>query len=340
MDRSALAKVEGGSRRVSALELARIADELGERLEWFLTDPPTSIVSYRNVQDPGASGSAMDRAIDRVARQVEFVLRHDGRLAVGGTPQLPRPRTILDLERAASHLREMLGLVGGEPFLAVVDGAVRLGLLPFSLDLGDEAADAGSLLLREGGVALINGSRKVGRRRLALVHELGHYVFADAYTVDWRIDERADTSAWEARLDRFARAVLLPADALAEHWRAASDRTGELRRTAVLTASTFRVDMATLARRLAEVKVVPRSQADQVRAVRTTKADIVELDLLVAPELAAPTLPRAYEQAVLRLYRAEVVSAARALDLLLGTWEEEDLPQLAALPEDAIWELV
>ncbi len=74
-------------------------------------------------------------------------------------------------------------------------------------DLGPESADAASIMLVDGGVALVNGCLHVGRRRLAVVHELAHYLFADEYTVDWKIaEDAADT--WEARLDRFARAML------------------------------------------------------------------------------------------------------------------------------------
>ena len=60
------------------------------------------------------------------------------------------------------------------------------------LAAGPEAADAASILLVRGGVAVVNGQRQVGRRRLAAAHELGHYLFADDYTVDWRIGEQDD----------------------------------------------------------------------------------------------------------------------------------------------------
>lgn len=340
LDRSALAKVEVGSRRVSALELARIADAMDERLEWFLADPPPSIVSHRNVLEPGEPSPSTDHMAERIARHVEFVLQHDDRLVLPETPHVGRPRTVGDVEHVASQAREMLGLIDGEPLLDAANRTIGLGLLPFSMDLGGDAADAASILLPRGGIALVNGRRQVGRRRLALVHELGHYLFADEYNVDWRIAEQTDAGAWEARLDRFARAVLLPERGLKDAWRRESERALDLRQAAVIIGSTFRVDMSTLARRLVELRLANRGDADRVRAVSTTKADIVELDLLVAEELRPPLLPRPYEQAVLRMYRGEVISAARALDLLLGVWQEDDLPALPALPEDAIWEVV
>ena len=340
LDRSSLAKIEGGSRRLTALELARIADVLGERIEWFLTEPPPSIVSHRNVVQPGAPSASVEKLAERISRNVEFVLRQDRRFDLAATPDFVRPDTVSGIEGAAQRTRALLDLDDREPFLRSSDLVSGLGLLCFSLDLGSEAADAASILLPRGGVALVNGDRQVGRRRLALAHELGHFVFADEYNIDWRIAEQLDAATWESRLDRYARAVLLPAAGLDEVWSRARARSDELRDAAVVTASAFRVDMSTLARRLFELDRIDRADADRVRAVRTTKADIVEHDLLVADELAAPSLSRVYEQSVLRLYRGEVISAARALDLLIGVWEEDDLPPLPRLPEDAIWELV
>lgn len=98
--------------------------------------------------------------------------------------------------------------------------------------------------------------------------------------------------------------------------------------------------MATLARRLDELEIASPQEAALVRATRTRQSDIVELDLLVADELAPPLLPDAYVKAVLNLYRREEISAARALGLLLDTWEEEDLPDLPLLPADAVWSFV
>jgi len=66
----------------------------------------------------------------------------------------------------------------------------------------------------------------------------------------------------------------------------------------------------------------------------------VELGLLVAVELAPPMLPDAYVKAVLNVYRSEQVTAARALGLLLDTWQEEDLPDLHTLPADAVWSFI
>jgi Zn-dependent peptidase ImmA (M78 family)/DNA-binding XRE family transcriptional regulator len=340
LDRSSLAKIENGTRRVSAIELARIADALDERIEWFVQDPPPAVISYRNMRDPAATSPTIDRMVERVARSIEFVLRNDDQWSPAATPELSRPDTVHEAEIRAARARSLLGLDDATPFLDMSARLGLVGLLTFSLDLGPDAADAASILMTRGGVALVNGHLHVGRRRLALAHELGHYLSADPYTVDWRIAEQDDDAAWETRLDRFARAILLPATGLRPAWTGLRERGDDLRTAAVKVGSSFRVDMSTLARRLSELGLVSQPEGRQIRAVRTNRADIVELNLLVHDELAAPALAREYEEAVLRLYRNEIISPARAIDLLFDTWEEGELPTLAPLPESAIWKFV
>lgn len=340
LDRSALAKIENGTRRVSALELARIANALGERIEWFVMETPAAIVSHRDLREPGTASPHIDRLVERVTWNVEFAAHHDERLSLAAIAPLSRPNTVAEAEQMAGDARSLLGLNTREPFLNIADHTTAVGLLAFSFDLGADSADAASILLETGGVAIINGHLHVGRRRLALAHELGHYLCADEYTVDWRIAEQHDDEIWEARLDRFARAVLLPADGLADRWSELRAHGSDLRTAAVRIGSEFRVDMSTLARRLRELGHADATEADRVRSVRTTKADIVELNVHIHDELDAPMLARAYEQSVLNLYRHEVVSAARATELLFDTFHEDDLPEFQTLPESNIWKFV
>ena len=328
MERTALAKIETGARRVGAVELARLADALEMRVEWFFDDAPTAVVSRRNSAEPGAASPEFDRATERIGREVEF-LQSIGELRLATSPTLAFPTTPEEAEEAVADVRRRLGYDGGEPSVNLAGHVAGIGLLAFSVALGEESADGGSILLENGGVAVINGSRDVGRRRLTLAHELGHYVFADEYSIDF--DIFSAPSRTECLIDRFARAVLLPARTLAGRWGGDSTRTD-----AVRIASEFRVDMSTLARRLDELSLASPEETAVVRATRTRRADIVELELVVAPELDPPALPDIYVKAVLNAYRSDEISAARALGLLLDTWAEEDLPDLPPIPAEAI----
>lgn len=339
IDRSALAKIESGSRRVSALELARIAEAVGERIEWFVMETPAAIVSHRNM-GPAAESPDTDRQIERIAWNVEFAANHDDKFSLSRIDHFSRPNNFTEAESAAAEARKRLNLDREEPLLNLSDNFTKLGMLSFCMDLGPNSADAASIHLVTGGVALVNGHLRVGRRRLALAHEFGHYLFADEYTVDWRISEKEDDHAWESRVERFARALLLPSGGLEHFWYECQREGDSLRTAAVKTASRFRVDMSTLALRLRDLRLASEAEYSQIRGSRTTRADIVELNLVTSDELDPPSLAHAYEGSVLRLYRQGVVSAARAIDLLFDTWDESDLPELSELPESAIWDFV
>lgn len=95
--------------------------------------------------------------------------------------------------------------------------------------------------------------------------------------------------------------------------------------------------MATLARRLSELDLATDTECNLIRSFRTKKSDIIEKDLLVAQEMEPVSLPIPYQQAVLKMYRREVISADRAFELLWNTFEPGMLPDLPPRPEAEIW---
>lgn len=331
LPRTALAKIETGARRVSSLDLARLANTLDMRIEWFFQEAPPAVVSRRNAAEAGAPSPRIDRMSERAAREVEFLQDIGDYLDLPPTPRLHFPNRPEEIEAKASEVRRMLDYGDNEPAVGLAAKSADLGLLAFSFSLG-EGADGASILLERGGVAVVNGSRHPGRRRLTLAHELGHYVFADEFSTDWRVGD-VSAAETELRIDRWARALLLPAPALRERWRG-----GEHTRTdAVLIGSEFRVDMATLARRLVELEMVSSAEEEEtVRAARISRADIVDFNLVVPTDLKPPELPTIYEKAVLDAYRSEEISAARAVGLLFETWKESELPDLPMLPAEAL----
>lgn len=340
MDRSALAKIESGTRRVPALELARIADAVGARIEWFVEEAVPAILSHRNREEPGAASPAIDALLERLTRNVEFLQQHDALRLAEVVEAFERPASHEAAEEAAKKARSLLGVDECQPLLNLDSAVPAVGLLMFSIELGADTADAASIALRSGGIAVVNGSMQVGRRRLAAAHELGHHLFADEYTIDWRVATEDDRAPWEARLDRFARALLLPGPGAVGAWQELVDSSDTPRIAAVRMGSAFHVDMTTLSRRLQELNLVSAGEAKVIRQVRTTRADILDYNLVSRDELAAPTLPKSYTKAVLDLYRSDMITAARAIDLLLETWVEEDLPELPRLNAEAIWDFV
>lgn len=338
LDRTMVNKIENGTRKVSALELSQIADALRVRMASFFTTPVPAIVSHRSSQGLEVVDSQIDAMLEELAADVELVqeLGALDRREVPGA-HLDVPQTHTDAEMMAERARASVGLDEHSPARDLQRLLGDAGLLVFTRDLGTDTADAGTVLLRDAtGVSLVNSAQKVGRRRLAAVHEFGHFLVADDYSVDW--DVTAGGQQTEALLDHFARAFLLPPRGLRDVWtRMIVDG---VRAAAVVTAGTFRVDMATLARRLMDLELVSGAEAGQIRQVRTTGADMIEHDLYPHDDMAGATQPRIYQQAVLRLVRDELISGARALELLWGTVDEDDLPAPHVPTDGDIWQFV
>lgn len=337
LDRTAINKIETGTRKVAALELSDIADALGLRMSSFFEDPAPALVSHRSSQGLDTVDSEIDGHLERLASDVELVKKL-GTLDLSPPPgDWPLLTSTTDAEAMAKKARSAIGADSRSPLLDISRHLAKIGLLVFARDFGVDTADAGTLLLREGGLSLVNSANKVGRRRLAVAHELAHYLAADDYTVDWRVSD--NTSLTEARFDYFARALLLPPDGLRARWGQLHEGEGT-RSAAVVTASEYRVDMSTLARRLLDLEIVDASVAAEIRSVRTTGADIVEFDLLHIDELTGTGQPRVYQQAVLKLLRDEKISRERALDLLWDTFSDSDLPQPRVRDAGEIWQYV
>lgn len=347
LDRTALNRIESGTRKVTALELADIADSVGVRMASFFEDPVPAVVSHRSATGLDTADSRIDALLAEIADDVELVvsLSASGALipakSVGIQAHADRWKTALgDPDRMAGEVRELMDCDPLEPLQVLTDHVAKLGLFAFSADIGQDTADAGTVLLPRGAVSLVNSFMKVGRRRLALAHELGHYLIADDYSVDWRIGAGSEASITESRLDGFARCLLLPEAAVKRHW-VPEDHDDWPRDAALKLASEYRVDMSTLALRLQELGLVDSAQASEVRAFRQGKADMVRLNLYVPrEELKGTSVPRAYANSVLKLVTEGKVSRERALGLLRGTFDEPDLPEPRRKRHDEIWKYV
>jgi Zn-dependent peptidase ImmA (M78 family)/transcriptional regulator with XRE-family HTH domain len=347
LERTVVNKIEGGVRKVTALELSDIATAIGVRMSTFFEDPIPALVAHRSSQGLDTTDSKIDALLAKFAGEVEFVaslgvdeLGLDAANIVSRAA-IKRPSTNAEAEALAAKARSLMGLSEDEPIRRLSDSVASIGLLAFSHDIGKDTADAGTIMLRQGGVSLVNSHMKVGRRRLALAHELGHYLIADDYTIDWRVDDHStDDVPIESRLDRFARALLLPEKAISRKWDEKVAQSGE-RSAAILLASEFRVDMGTLARRLNALGLANSETTAAVYKYRTTQTDIIEMNLYVPlEELGGTTVPRPFARAVLHLVRDERISRERALDLLQGTIDEVELPDVRERRPDEIWKFV
>lgn len=329
LDRTAVAKIEAGTRRVSAIELARIASALGRPINWFLAEGPQAVVSRRTDAAAGQLSVPLDRAVEKIASDVEFLVEQGILNPTAIDLRLRPPRDLSEAERAAEQVRAAVRPNGG-PLLGLGEVAEQLGVLCFALALGDRAGDGAYVSIGDFGVAVVNGSTEAGRRRFTLAHEIGHHVFADEYSTDLSVADVG--SEMERRINGFAVHLLLPRGPLIQRWLALS---GEPREKAIRLGVEYRVSWSALCSQLKNLELVSEAEHQVLLANPPTRADYLELGMGFVEELHPPSLPPSYARAVLGGYRSGKLGANRTIDLLWGSVVKDDLPEPAALPIEA-----
>ena len=329
LDRTAVAKIEAGTRKVSAIELARIASAVNRPINWFVAEGPQAVVSRRTDATAGQLSVPLDRAVEKIASDVEFLVEQGIFNPTAIDLHLRPPRDLSEAERAAEQVRAAVRPNGG-PLLALGEVAEQLGLLCFALPLGDRAGDGAYVSIADFGVAVINGNTDAGRRRFTLAHEIGHHVFADEYSTDLSVADVG--SETERRINGFAVHLLLPRGSLIQRWRALS---GEPREKAIRLGVEYRVSWSALCSQLKNLEPVSEEEHQVLLANPPTRADYLELGMSFVEELRPPSVPPSYARAVLGGYRSGKLGANRTIDLLWGSVAKDDLPEPAALPIEA-----
>jgi len=137
VDRSVISRIETAERRISAVELVRIARALKRTVDWFLSPPPRSIIARRDGRDVEESPS--DYVLETLVRDVELI-----RGMVTVPPSTFRNKvtveTVDDAEHMALGVRQHLHL-GDSPIVDLIDVSDKLGMFAFVLELSDPKLD-------------------------------------------------------------------------------------------------------------------------------------------------------------------------------------------------------
>src|SRR6266516_4746677 len=330
LDRTAVAKIEAGTRKVSAVELAHAAAELGRPLDWFLVEAPPAVVSRRVDTAAGARYSLrLDQAVEKAANDIEFLTEQGILTPTRTARQLWLPRDAVDAEREAAVVRTVAGRDTG-PLLGLGEVAERLGVFCFALPLGSLSGDGAYVSLGDFGVTVVNGDTDPGRRRFTLAHEIGHHLFGDEYSTDISIADVGGEA--DRRINQFAVHLLLPRQPISQQWEASTEGPRE---RAIRLGVEYRVSWSALCGQLRNLGLIDDSERQALLNHPPTLADYLELGTGFVAELSPPSVPPCYARAVLRGYRSGRLGANRTVDLLWDSITNQDLPELDALPIEA-----
>ena len=329
LGRTAIARIEGGNRTLSALELTDLARATDLPVDWFVTESPPVVASHR-ADRPGETTFA-DLRVETLEREVAQ-LRESGLLRpVGNGLELQRvPRNVEEAENVALLVRAHLGCETDGP-IDLGAAATDLNLYAYTLDLRGDHVDGAYVVIDEGtGVALIDGRNPSARRRFTLAHEIGHHVFQDEYALDSYLD--TDT---ERIVSAFAIHLLLPREVLERQWNEIGG-PADHRKAAIVIGAEYRVSWTALCTHLVNMDLLERNAGEALRQNPPRRAEYIEHGVSIAEELTPPSVPLPVQQAVLRGYRRHRLGAERTIALLHGTISEEELPDREEIPLGAL----
>lgn len=329
VDRTAVAKLEAGARKVSATELVQIATTLNRPIDWFVFESPPAVVSRR--LDPAVGGRShdLDMRVERLGRDVAFLV-DEGILSSISRSPFEVPADFQAAEQLAARARALLGAPDG-PLYELQRACELVGLLGFSLDLGDLGGNAAYVDVSDLGVALVNGAIDAGRRRFNLAHELAHHLVGDAYAAETSTATSGDT---ERYLNAFAAYLLMPRASVMQVWEDIASRDRRL--AAVAVAVRFRTSWTATCSHLCNLRTIDHDELEDLVKTPPKKGDFFELGEWWVPELEAPSVPPEYGRRVVRAYRSGKLTAARTVELLWDTVAFNDLPERDEIPLDGL----
>ncbi|WP_246567886.1 helix-turn-helix domain-containing protein [Streptomyces flaveus] len=325
LDRTAIVRIEAGERRVSALELSRLAQALGVPLAHFLSRPPAPLVSRRaaleDVSHEATRASyRLDAWLEQHARNAHWLVS-EGFLT---PPQLDssgqRTEGQVDPGELAAAARQALGMPSG-PLGPMADVVEQLGLF---LTVVNEPAEGASLLQDGYGVAVISGEAQPGRRRWTAAHELGHHLLQDEYHSDAGVAAGRDER--ERQIDRFAECFLLPSQDVQSAWQEVTEAK-KARSVMLALAANYRMSWSAVVNRVRNLGLIDSGEARRQKANSPTRGDFLAvLGEQPIPDLEPGATGKLWRKAVLGAWDAGAITAPRTIELLYGALAADELP--------------
>jgi len=330
LDRTAITSLEKAERKLSAPELVAIAGVLGRPLSFFVSDPVPAVVSRRsdtvNAHD---TTQVLDVELEGFASDLRTLL--EMKLA---TPveraEIGVPRDHDTAEELARSTRQRIGL-GDAAIHDLGEVCEWLGMYTFSAPLGEGGPDGACVEVGDASTglaaAVINGDAPPGRRRMTLTHELGHWLFGDAY------DVQAST-AGERMINSFAIHFLAPRSGILTVWRRQLDLP-VLDRALTIGAS-FRLSWTATIGQLKNLGLIDDDQRRVLDENEPVQGDYRRLGLSWVDELGSPYVSPCFAAACINGYVSGALTKDRVVELLRGTLAAEELPHQAPPSLDSL----
>jgi transcriptional regulator with XRE-family HTH domain/Zn-dependent peptidase ImmA (M78 family) len=320
LDRSAISRLEKGDRKLNVPELVQIAAVLGRPLAYFVAEPVPAVISRRtDTAHAHATTRQLDVELEQFSSDIRGLLR---RSLLPPRERILRrtPQDHTEAEDTAAWIRSQVSL-GAGPIADLGQTCEELGMYTFAAHLGAQGADGGCVEVEHEtgavGAAVLNGDIPAGRRRMTLAHELGHWIFGDAYDLEATVD-------CERMINSFAIHFLAPRAGVSQVWN--ENRSWNVRDRALAVGARFRLSWSAIISQLRNLELIDYGQYRSLSEHEPSYGDYLRLELTWQDEFTAPYLSPSFTAAILNAYVAGRLTGARSLELLRGTLTEDQLP--------------
>jgi Zn-dependent peptidase ImmA (M78 family)/transcriptional regulator with XRE-family HTH domain len=266
LTQTVMSRIETGSRAVSSLELAELAEVLGVSVLDLLRrrQQPMLTIAARlgQFRDPGA--------VDRALKRAQTLLDLDETLdaVLGAAPSGPasprlagagRGGAVDQGRRLAGQVRRTLGL-GDGPITRLPELLEERFRLDVDVSPLPEAVDGLCVSVGQRVLVLVGSGKPSSRQRFTLAHELAHYLADDLDPL--YVDERGarSRSMAEMRANAFAAHLLMPEAGV----RAAVEGAAGNAERAVRVALGFGTSVSAAAYQLGNLGILPEAERDRL----------------------------------------------------------------------------
>jgi transcriptional regulator with XRE-family HTH domain/Zn-dependent peptidase ImmA (M78 family) len=330
LDRTMIAKIEAGSRRIDALELARFSAALRVPMDHLL-QPQPQVLSHRVEMITEDSDTEVARESQRLEVVLVAWLRDLQQLAGFGLlptlPLLTYPAPVASTaaaREAALWARDQLGF-GTEPLETLLGFCQQAGQYVLVTEL---PGDGASIIDSGTAAAVVSLRGDPGRRRATAAHELGHLVLGDEYSSDLGV--HASRAERESVIDVFAAELLLPTGVVAAERR---DPAGITRDGLLRLAARYRTSWSLALRQAENAGMLGATDRRRWSQSSPTRAEFLEaIGWAPQPDLESIRVPPGYAHAVMQAWRNGLVTSTRTVELMHGQIAAVDLPTVDSVP--------
>lgn len=303
----AISKYETGKSTPSSRVLLSLSKALGVRTEYFFRPVKVELQEVKHRKHSRLPKKALQQIEGDVKEQLERFVELEQLLPNGPLQAFKLPGNLVasvrgpdDIEILAQQLRESWNL-GVDPIPVLTDMLEERGIKVFQSQAITERFDGMAATVDGIPVIVIGRGWPGDRQRFTLVHELGHLVLKGRLPPD--LDE-------EAAANRFAGAFLAPANEVRKEL--GEKRTWLEPRELEVLKKTYGLSMQGWMRRAKDLGILPDTHYVAMRKFFSARG----WNKTEPGDRYPPERPQLFEQLVYRALAQDLVSEAKAAELL------------------------